>query len=128
MKETGIAHWVSPNTGATNESGFAALPAGTRSIYSKFFYIGYHAYFWSSVEFSDTDAWFFYLKYIEKDGRKYYFIALLLFLISLLSKGMAASFPVVLRRTGRRRERRFGPSPLEVGGRPQASCGPTAQP
>ena len=61
--EAGTGLWYYPNIGATNESGFAALPAGTRSIYSKFFYIGYHAYFWSSVEFSDTDAWFFYLKY-----------------------------------------------------------------
>ena len=29
MKETGFAHWNSPNTGATNESGFTALPGGS---------------------------------------------------------------------------------------------------
>ena len=30
MKEVGTLHWISPNTGATNESGFTALPAGCR--------------------------------------------------------------------------------------------------
>ncbi len=30
MKESGILHWSSPNTGATNESGFSALPGGFR--------------------------------------------------------------------------------------------------
>jgi hypothetical protein len=28
MKEAGTAHWTSPNTGATNESGFTGLPGG----------------------------------------------------------------------------------------------------
>ncbi|MFC2134599.1 FISUMP domain-containing protein [Bacteroidota bacterium] len=28
MKETGTEHWISPNTGATNSSGFNGLPGG----------------------------------------------------------------------------------------------------
>lgn len=36
MKETGTKHWDSPNTGATNESGFSALPGGYRN-YTGFF-------------------------------------------------------------------------------------------
>ena len=38
----------------------------------------------------------FYLRYLNDGERKYYFIALLLFAFSLLSKAMAASLPVVL--------------------------------
>jgi uncharacterized protein (TIGR02145 family) len=30
MKKIGFTHWFPPNTGATNESGFTVLPAGTR--------------------------------------------------------------------------------------------------
>jgi tetratricopeptide (TPR) repeat protein len=41
-------------------------------------------------------AYFFYLKYLEELKSKYYIIALFLFLLSLLSKAMAASLPMVL--------------------------------
>ena len=32
MKETGTTHWTTPNTGATNTSGFTALPGGYRTV------------------------------------------------------------------------------------------------
>jgi uncharacterized protein (TIGR02145 family) len=49
MKETGYDHWWSPNTGATNSSGFTGLPGGNR--YSgDFTGEGYSAYWWSSSE------------------------------------------------------------------------------
>lgn len=48
LKEAGTAHWVTPNTGATNESGFTALPGGYRSnISGEFFSIGYQGNWWS---------------------------------------------------------------------------------
>ena len=33
LKETGTTHWASPNTGATNKSGFSALPGGWRRVW-----------------------------------------------------------------------------------------------
>jgi len=53
-KETGYTHWISPNTGATNESGFTGLPGGER--YSDFRLIGYMAFYWSKTEYSGTHA------------------------------------------------------------------------
>ena len=32
MKESGTSHWTAPNTGATNASGFTALPGGQRQV------------------------------------------------------------------------------------------------
>jgi uncharacterized protein (TIGR02145 family) len=56
MKETGTTHWNSPNTAATNESGFSALPGGIfneGSFYVLLFYGGW----WSSTEDSFLNAW-----------------------------------------------------------------------
>ncbi|MCX6272687.1 MAG: hypothetical protein NTU44_16015 [Bacteroidetes bacterium] len=52
MKETGTTHWYSPNTGATNSSGFTALGAGYRYHYGYFYDLAYYAVFWSSSEYS----------------------------------------------------------------------------
>lgn len=50
MKSIGTLYWDSPNTGATNESGFSALPAGARSCAINFRGLGNEAFFWSSTE------------------------------------------------------------------------------
>jgi len=34
LREAGTSHWISPNTGATNSSGFTALPSGARLSYA----------------------------------------------------------------------------------------------
>ena len=49
MKETGFTHWIQPNTGATNRSGFAGLPAGVRQ--TKFNNLGESAVFWAKDKF-----------------------------------------------------------------------------
>jgi uncharacterized protein (TIGR02145 family) len=62
LKETGTTHWTSPNTGATNETGFTALPGGYRNGFSgTFTAIGVIAYLWTSTESSTVNAWFRYL-------------------------------------------------------------------
>ena len=58
LKETGTTHWNSPNTGATNESGFSALPSGNRkSGDGTFIVLGSYGLWWSATE-SNTSAWF----------------------------------------------------------------------
>jgi len=58
LKEIGNTHWFSPNTGATNSSGFTALPAGCRTHDGSYTERGYYAYWWTSTEFSDNSgAW-----------------------------------------------------------------------
>lgn len=50
LKETGTTHWLVPNTGATNESGFTALPGGSRWYDGVFGgIIGDHGGWWSST-------------------------------------------------------------------------------
>ena len=49
MKEADTAHWHSPNVGATNNSGFTALPGGRRDLGGYgYLGIGEICYFWSS--------------------------------------------------------------------------------
>jgi uncharacterized protein (TIGR02145 family) len=63
MKETGFTHWMSPNTGATNGSGFSAFGTGKRNSFNGAFdednrEIG--AY-WSNTQYDDINSWFRYL-------------------------------------------------------------------
>lgn len=72
LKETGTAHWESPNTGATNTSGFTALPHGYRSGNGGFNTLGQGAPYHSSTEKDDGHHWFRMLRYekseIYRDG------------------------------------------------------------
>ena len=49
LKEAGTAHCINPNTGATNESGYSALPGGRRYDNGSFDRLGYNARFWSTT-------------------------------------------------------------------------------
>jgi uncharacterized protein (TIGR02145 family) len=65
LKQTGSDYWVDPNTGATNERGFSALPGGFRYYDGKFFDFGFSGYWWSSGELSASRAWFRFIYYNE---------------------------------------------------------------
>jgi uncharacterized protein (TIGR02145 family) len=58
--------WASPNTGATDEYGFSALPGGYRGNYdgTGYFYgVGNRGYWWSSTEDAAAHAWSRYMDY-----------------------------------------------------------------
>ncbi len=61
MKETGTTHWLSPNTGATNSSGFTALPAGYH-YNGTIYFLNATAAFWSSTEPFSSNGIYWYLQ------------------------------------------------------------------
>ena len=64
LKETGTSHWKNPNTGATNESGFSALPGGYRRNFNgNYSNLGDYASFWSSSKYDSEHALFRHLSY-----------------------------------------------------------------
>lgn len=63
LKETGTTHWNGPNTGATNSSGFTALPGGYRDNTGIDHSITGHGDWWSSSQDTVTTAWYRYMEY-----------------------------------------------------------------
>jgi uncharacterized protein (TIGR02145 family) len=56
LKEAGTVHWLPPNEGATNETGFTALPGGFR-LGAAFGYMGTYGPLWTSTVYSESEAW-----------------------------------------------------------------------
>lgn len=68
LKASGLDYWKSPNAGATNETGFSALPGGWRSSETKsgrmeFINLSLNSYFWTSTEETHWSAMFYYLTF-----------------------------------------------------------------
>jgi hypothetical protein len=64
LKETGTTHWNNPNTGATNSSGFTALPGGFRYNDGRFQNINLQGYWWTTtLNIDPTFAYYYRLYY-----------------------------------------------------------------
>jgi uncharacterized protein (TIGR02145 family) len=72
LKATGTTLWTSPNTDATNSSGFTGLPGGYRNYNDgTFSIVGDYGIWWSSSESGPTDAWSRYLSYSLGNASRY---------------------------------------------------------
>jgi uncharacterized protein (TIGR02145 family) len=58
MKETSFTHWESPDTGATNKSGFTEVAAGLRAADGTFLSAGQKATWWSTGTESDWSVFY----------------------------------------------------------------------
>jgi len=57
LKEAGTTHWCSPNEGATNETGFTALPGGARGSGDVFVHITFEGSWWSATINRANSVW-----------------------------------------------------------------------
>lgn len=59
LKDTGIQIWSIPNVGATNETGFSALPAGSRQVEPIVFFdfLTEETCYWTTTASGDNNAW-----------------------------------------------------------------------
>jgi uncharacterized protein (TIGR02145 family) len=71
MKSNGTTYWVSPNEGATNESGFTGLPGGSRYSNGEFHFLGTVGVWWSSSENLYSNAWYLSLHFINGNVNRY---------------------------------------------------------
>jgi uncharacterized protein (TIGR02145 family) len=63
IRDCTIMLWNTPNTGADNSSGFAAIPGGYRGYSGIFRDIRNNAIFWSATEEDSLNAWYRSLSY-----------------------------------------------------------------
>jgi len=59
LKETGTSHWLTINTGATNETGFTALPGGTYNSGGYYDQMGSVGMWWYIKSPSPEETWWF---------------------------------------------------------------------
>jgi len=74
LKERETTHWIFPNTGASDEVGFTALPGGWRTESGTFDYLGLYGYWWTASEPSlyPNNAWFRRIQYDSETAFRSY--------------------------------------------------------
>jgi uncharacterized protein (TIGR02145 family) len=70
--EAATGLWYSPNTGATNSSGFSGAPGGGRFYSGGFNDIGFGGGWWSSSEHVTVNAWYRLLRYDFGNAYRYF--------------------------------------------------------
>ena len=68
MKEVGLTYWDSPNTGATNSSGFSARAGGNRNTSGVFDQFGHGGFWWSSTEFNADRSFYWWVQSNANDA------------------------------------------------------------
>ena len=63
LKETGTTHWQTPNTGATDQVGFRALPGGLRDNITGFAGQAQYSYWWTATENNSFTSYLRYASY-----------------------------------------------------------------
>ncbi|MCB0764134.1 MAG: fibrobacter succinogenes major paralogous domain-containing protein, partial [Flavobacteriales bacterium] len=66
--------WQSPNAGATNSSGFMALPGGYKSVDGSFVGFGTEGFWWSATEHDPSLAWIRILSYQQEGTGRYQYL------------------------------------------------------
>jgi len=72
LKESGTNNWMTPNTGATNESGFTALPGGTRYGNGLYFSLKSAGSWWTLNKSNTLNGWYRSLNYASKTVTRNY--------------------------------------------------------
>jgi uncharacterized protein (TIGR02145 family) len=74
MKEEGFVHWDSPNTGATNESGFTGIATGSRHPSNGTYYSeGTKGTFWTTDTGSPSAGYMYQLRHDSEELHKSHF-------------------------------------------------------
>ncbi len=75
IKDTGTNQWETPNTKATNMSGFTARPAGygIYTIVGQFENLGKNTYYWSSTKNDKGQAWVRTLDFDKENVKRDWF-------------------------------------------------------
>lgn len=67
LKEIGITHWASPNTGATGTAYFLGYAGGNKSVDGKCNDVGAYGYWWTATQSSTAEAYGRLLSYFNSN-------------------------------------------------------------